>query len=178
MSRFLIVLLAALVPQEPKAKETHEDKALGFAISRPRGGANWTIRTLQYGLAATVEHKDPHVYVGILLGVYHPTQVYDKKTDKPAALAEDLEKKAAEGWKSVKRTARKEAAAPTGERGVLLELAAVDEADAKVDLKYWIFNNRVNQEPTYLAVSTPAGKYKDYEKEIAQILKSVRYLKR
>ncbi len=170
----MTLLFLALLAQ---AADTHEDKVLGFSISRPKAREDWTIRTQQYGMSATVEHKEPHVYVGVYVGA-HPYQVYENKVDKPAQLADDLEVKLKENWKSVKRTKRHEGAAPTGEKGVIVEFAAVDEADQKVDLKYWIFNNRASQEPTWLLVSTPSGSSKDYEKDISEILKSVKFVRR
>jgi hypothetical protein len=167
------ILLVALLAQ---SADTHEDKVLGFSISKPKAKENWTIRTQQYGMSVTVEHEEPHVYVGVFVGM-HPYQVYQNKVDKPAQLADDLEVKLKESWKSVKRTKRQEGAAPTGEKAVIVEFAAVDEADAKVDLKYWIFNNRANQEPSWLLVSTPTGS-KDYEKDVSEILKTVKFIRK
>lgn len=161
-------------------KDSYEDKTLGFTIAKPKdkkAAANFTIRPRQYGLSAAVEHKDPYVYAGVLIGA-HPYQLYEGKAEKPDALADDLEKRVQEGWKAIKRTGRKESASPTGERGVVVEFEATDESDKKVALKYWVFNNKANGAPTTLVLSTPAGKLKEYEKELVEILKGVKYLKR
>lgn len=175
----MIPLLAAAV-LALQAKDSYEDKALGVSISKPKdakAAGSWTIRPNQYGLTAAVEHKDAHVYAGVLIDL-HPYQLYEGRAEKPATLADDLEKKLKEFWKELKRRSRKDAASPTGERAVALEFEAADDAGRKVELRYWVFNNKVTSAPTYLVISTPAGKFKDYEKEAAEILKSVRYFKR